>query len=225
MFVRLKIMRKYLFGTLILLGISLTANSHEPKTTDFGVWNDLSVMKKIRATSLGLFGEFYTNDNSRSIDRMSIGVKGELPVANWLKTGAGYALMNFIHPGYNELRDRFYIQAEPFWHLSRFILSFRQRMQLTLYPQTQTNASNTFHWRNRLEVCYKNPSHKIEPLADIESWYLFGNSLETHFTEFRFILGANYHLTKYQKVKCYGMLTDGTILNRFILGISYELQL
>ena len=225
MFVRLKNMRKFLFGALLLLGIVLAANAHEPKETDFGVWNDLSVMKKIQATSLGLFGEFYTNDNSRSIDRMSIGVKGDYSFAYWLNVGAGYALMNFVHPGYNELRDRFYVQAEPTWRLSKFIISFRQRMQLTLYPQTQTNASNTFHWRNRLEVSYRNPFHKVEPLADIESWYLFGNTDATHFTEFRFILGANYHLTKYQKVKCYGMFTDGTILNRFILGISYELQL
>ena len=57
------------------LGIVLAANAREPKETDFGVWNDLSVMKRIRANSIGLFGEFYTNDNSRSIDRMSIGVK------------------------------------------------------------------------------------------------------------------------------------------------------
>jgi len=225
MFVRLKNMGIYLFGTLLLLGIALAANAREPKKSDFGVWNDLSVMKKIRSTSLGLFEEFYTKENSRSIDKMSIGVKGDYSVAHWLKAGAGYALMNFVHPGYNELRDRFYVQAEPFWHLSKFIFSFRQRMQLILYPQTQTNASNTFHWRNRLEVSYRNPSLNVEPLADIESWCLFGNSIATHFTEFRFILGANYHLTKYQKVKCYGMLTDGTILNRFILGISYELQL
>jgi len=225
MFMRLKNKVKYIIGTMVLLGIVLAATAQQPKKTNFGVWNDLSVMRKIRSTSLGLFGEFYTKENSRSIDKMSIGVKGDVSVAHWLNAGAGYALMNFVHPGYNELRDRFYVQAEPFWHLSKFIMSFRQRMQLTLYPQTQTNASNTFHWRNRLEVCYKNPSHKVEPLADIESWYLFGSSIATHFTEFRFILGANYHLTKYQKVKCYGMLTDGTFLNRFILGISYELQL
>jgi hypothetical protein len=225
MFVRLKNIGKYIFGTLVLLGIALAANARVPKDTDFGVWNDLSVMKKIQSNSLGLFGAFYTNDNSRSIDRISIGVKGERPVNHWLNAGVGYALMNFVHPGYNELRDRFYIQAEPFWHLSKFIFSFRQRMQLTLYPHSQTNASNTFHWRNRLEVCYRNPTLKMEPLADVESWYLFGNHNDNHFAEFRFILGANYHLTQYQKVKFYGMLTDGTILNRFILGISYELQL
>ena len=106
-------------AAILFLGIVLAANAREPKETDFWGMERPFRYEKNSANSIGLFGEFYTNDNSRSIDRMSIGVKGDLSFTHWLKAGAGYALMNFIHPGYNELRDRIYVQAEPFWHLSK----------------------------------------------------------------------------------------------------------
>ena len=75
-----------------------------------------------------------------------------------LNAGGGYLLMNFNRPGFNELRDRFYFQVEPSWHLSKFLFSFRERLQITLYPETRTNEPDAYYWRNRFESLHSGSS-------------------------------------------------------------------
>ena len=225
MFVRLKNMGKYLLGTLLLLGIALAANARQPKETDFGMWIDFAAMKKFHDASFGVVGEFYTRANNSSIDRTSIGIKGEYAILSWLNTGAGITWMNFKRPGYLELRQRFYFQLEPAWKFSDFKFSFRERFQGTFYPETRTGTPAAYYWRNRFEASYRKSDWKLEPLIDLESLYLINGYDSNIFDEYRYILGVKYHPTKKHKVKCYGMFTNGTTLKRFLLGISYELQL
>ena len=192
---------------------------------DFGVWLDYSVVKKIRSATFGILGEFYTINNSSKIDRISLGLKGDYQFLPWLNAGTGYTLIHFYRPGYNEFADRFYFQLEPSWHHSDFYFSFRERMQMTIYPETQTNEVSSYYWRNRLEIVYKHNSSKIEPLMDLESLYRIGDAKFHPTIGYRVILGVNYHPTKNQKIKLYGMLTDGSIIAQYILGINYEFKL
>jgi len=195
------------------------------KSDDFCVWNDINAIKKFRTSSVSLYGEFYTKQNSSIIDKLSIGLKGDHAFKSWLTGGAGFSLMNYNRITYHENIDRFYFQMEPSWHLSHFYFGFRERMQITLYPQTQSNAQTTYYWRNRFEIVFKKPKKKLEPLVDVESFYLCKDLDLSLFNEVRITLGANYYLAKNQKFKMYGMMTDGSVLNRYILGLSYEFKL
>ena len=213
--------------TLILLILLMITGTTKiiAEETDTRTWIDLFAVKKIRSATIGLLGEIYTINHNTSIERTSIGMKGDYEFFPWLSTGAGYVLLNYNHPGYHELANRFYFQAEPSWHLSRFIFSLRERVQITLYPTSRSNEVDSYIWRNRFEICYKNEKIKIEPIISIESLYLLNHADTNPLTEFRYTLGTYYHFAKNQKFKFYGMYTDGTKLNRYILGVVYEIKL
>jgi hypothetical protein len=225
MFVRLKKMIKYLFGTLLLLCLSLAAESRQPKETDFGVWLDFAAMKKFHKAAFGVVGEFYTRDNNTSIDRTSIGFKGDYAIRPWLLAGAGYTWMNFKRPGYLELRERFYFQLFPILRHSNFNFYIRERLQGTFYKESRTGTPNAYYWRNRIEVGYRKTFWKLEPLISAESLYLIKGYDHNIFDEFRYIAGFNYHPNKNQIIKIYEMFTCGTTLNRFLFGLSYELRM
>jgi len=214
---------KKIFLLFLLLFTGINKNFAEE--TDTRTWIDLFATKKIRSATIGLIGEIYTINHNTSIERTSIGLKGDYELFPWLSTGTGYILVNFNHPGYHELANRFYFQAEPSWHLSNFFFSFRERLQITLYPNTKNNEIDSYFWRNRFEVCFKNGRTKLEPLVSIESLYLI-NHIETNpLSELRYTLGTYYHFAKNQKIKFYGMYTDGAHLNRYILGVVYDIKL
>lgn len=206
---------------LLLFSGKLTSYAKEK---DSGIWLDFAAVKKIQKLSLGVVGEFYTRANSTSIDRISVGFKGEYRILHWLNGGAGITWMNFKLPGFVERRQRFYFQVEPYWKYSDFTFFLRERLQCTLYPESNTNYPSVYYWRNRFEIVYRRQNSRFEPLASIESLYHLQKVETKHFDEFRLILGANYHFAIHQKVKCYGMMTSSATLNRFLLGISYEVM-
>jgi hypothetical protein len=217
---------KFLRALIFISILTLTGvNCLYAKESDTRTWIDLFATKKIKATTLGLIGEIYTMDNNSTLERLSIGVKGDYSFFPWLNAGTGYVLINFNHQLYHELASRIYFQAEPSWHVNRFLFGFRERLQITLYPNTKTAEITTYYWRNRFETSYHIRSKKLEPVADLETLYLLNDIDLNPFTEFRFTLGANYHLANSHTFKFYGMYTDGTHLNRYILGILYNFKL
>ena len=210
---------------LILLFNLAGLQKSSAKSNDFCVWNDVNLIKKFRTSSIGVIGEFFTKQNSSIVDRLSIGLKGDHAFKPWLSGGVGCSLLNFNRITYHENVDRFYFQLEPNLHLANFFFYFRERMQITLYPQTHTNAETTYYWRNRMEMIYKRTKKKVEPLLDVETFYLCKDLDINLLNEVRITLGANCYLTRNQKLKMYGMLTDGQVLNRYIMGFSYEFRL
>ena len=183
------------------------------KKNDFGVWLDLSATKKIHAATFGLISEIYTRNNSSTLDRVSIGLKGDYQFLPWLSAGAGNVVINFFRAGYTELADRIYFQVEPSWHLSHFYYTFRERMQITLFPETRTDALSSYYWRNRLEIIYKHDSSKIEPLTDLETLVRLGDANFTPTLGYRVTLGINYHPKLNQKIKIYGIYDKYIIVN------------
>jgi len=213
--------------TIILLFLLMFAGINKiiAEETDTRTWIDLFATKKIHSATVGLIGEIYTINHNTSLERTSIGLKGDYAFFSWLSAGTGYVLVNFKHPGYHELANRFYFQAEPSWHLSGFFFSLRERLQITLYPTTINNEVDSYFWRNRFEVCFKKGEKKLEPLISIETLYLI-NHIETNpISEIRYTLGTYYHFAKNQKFKFYGMFTEGTHLDRYILGVVYDIKL
>lgn len=195
------------------------------KKNDSGVWLDMSASKKIHSATVGFISEIYTKNNSSTLDRLSIGLKGDYSFRPWLSAGTGYVLIDFFRTGYRELADRFYFQVVPSWRRDNFSFSFRERLQLTIFPETRTNAENMLYWRNRFESSYKENLWKFEPLIDLESMYYFGSNNQIPKIGYRFIVGSNYYPSANQKIKIYGMLTDGSIVCQYIFGISYEFRL
>jgi hypothetical protein len=206
---------------LIFSGVS----SISARETDTRTWIDLFATKKIKAATVGFVGEIYTMTNNSTLERTSIGLRGDYSLFPWLSAGTGYILVNFNHRDYHELANRFYFQAEPAWQVARFRFSFRERLQITNYPNSRTGEMNTRYWRNRFETVYKYGSKKLEPLINLESLYLLNDTGLNPFTEFRFTMGSNYHLTDHQLLKIYGMFTSGTYLDRYILGVVYNFTL
>lgn len=218
-------MRLSKISFFVLLFCILGVSEIFAKENDFGVWLDLAATKKIHSTTIGLISEIYTRNNSSTFDRLSIGLKGDYAVLPWLSTGAGYTLINFFRTGYQELADRVYIQLIPSWHHNRFFFSFRERLQMTMFPETRTNAQNSVYWRNRFESSYKENAWKFEPLIDLESLLHLGENKGNTKIGYRLIVGTNYYPTKNQKIKIYGMYTDGTIVSQYIFGVNYEFRL
>ena len=193
---------KFLRGLIFISILTLAGvNSLSAKESDSRTWIDLFATKKIKATTVGLIGEIYTMDNNSTLERLSIGLKGDYSFFPWLSAGTGYVLINFNHQVYHELASLLYFQAEPSWHVARFLFSFRERLQITLYPNTKTAEINTYYWRNRFETVYSGGKKKLEPLIDLESLYLLNDTELNPFTEFRFTLGANYNMSHSQHFK------------------------
>jgi hypothetical protein len=215
---------KKIFALLALL-TTLFLNNLAAKDHDFCTWIDLTAVKKYHAATFGLVGEIYTKQNSSTLERVSLGVKGDYSIYHWLSAGAGFLFMEFKHPGEYELRKRFYFQVEPSWQHANLAFSFRERVQITQYPESPMNLPASKLWRNRFEVCYKDHNWRLEPLINLETLYLLEQFNLGNFTEMRYSVGANYHLTANQKIKFYGLFTESTILNRFIIGVFYELKL
>lgn len=218
-------MVKFSRRAISLLLLTWLTTALQAKDNDFASWMDLSASKSWHATTLGIMGEFYTRDNSTTLERTSIGLKGEYALTPWLFAGSGYLLMNYKRPGYMELRNRYYLQLEPVWHHARFELSMRERIQITSFPESRTNAITSYYWRSRLEAIYSIPNKKLKPVASIESFYFLQQTTSRRVDELRLLLGAYYHISGTQTIKCYGLISDGENLKRFVLGVNYEFEL
>ncbi len=193
---------------------------------DFGCWIDVDVTHKLNSFTIGAMGEFYTKDRYESIDRMSIGAKGDYSLSPSLNFGTGYLLMNYPKSDFNELRNRFYLQTEFRKYMSNWAFSLRERMQLTLYPETNEQEHNTFmYWRNRIRVEYRNTHLKIEPVFDIESFCLTNKGSLNGIDEHRYSLGLNYKLTNLHKIKFYGLISKTRKTKFYALGLDYSLKL
>lgn len=213
----------FVFAFLVASMASFNGFSQEK---DFGSWIDMDVTHKLNSFTIGAMGEFYTKDRNESIDRMSIGAKGDYSLSPSLNFGTGYLLMNYPKGDFNELRNRFYLQTELRKYLSNWAFSLRERMQLTLYPETIEKERNAFlYWRNRIRVEYRNTHLKIEPVFDIESLCLTNKGSLNGIDEYRYSLGLNYKLTNMHKIKFYGLISKTHKAKFYALGLDYSLKL
>ena len=77
------------FFLMALMPLAAAAQSD-----DFGLDFTLEAQKKLsKSWSLGLEGEMRTRDNTKTVDRWSVGLGLDWKVAKWLKASAGYSLL------------------------------------------------------------------------------------------------------------------------------------
>jgi hypothetical protein len=215
---------KKIFLLLILFTVSLL-KSASAKENDLTTWIDLAALKKIHSATFGLTGEFRTMQNNSIVERYGLGVKVDYAFFPWLSAGVGYVISKYKIPDSYERRDRYYFQVEPSFQISKLQFGFRERIQVTQYPESPIYLPPSNLWRNRLETCYKHINWKVDPLISFESLYLLGDVNHRKLTETRYSVGAYYHITAHHKIKFYGMLTENSILSRFVLGVNYEFKL
>ena len=128
---------------------------------DFGTWWELGAKKELtKQWSLSLDGELRTNDMSRKMDRLGLGIGANYKVNKYLKVGAGYTLLGGhkkdktkikeeydivtgalesitvrTTPDYWNNRHRFYVDITPAIKLGKaWHLSLRERYQYTFTP-------------------------------------------------------------------------------------------
>ncbi|MBL7965555.1 MAG: DUF2490 domain-containing protein [Prolixibacteraceae bacterium] len=195
------------------------------QSDDFGVWIDLSASKKIKSTDLTLYGEYYTKNNSQTIERTSIGFGACFPIISFMKVDAGYLLLNYNMTDYFEIRNRFFTSLAIKWELQDFVFSLRERIQLTTNSQSGFDVANVVYWRNRFRAEYKNPIWKVYPLATIESFHYIGSISTNTFDEFRYSLAAKYSFTKNQDIMLYGLWSDAVSRNFYVIGLEYEISI
>ena len=120
---------------------------------DFGLWYSLEASKRLApAWSLGAEAELRTRNNTKTLDRWSLGLSVTFKATPWLKASAGYTLLdnhnpekiswqddepnvpNKWTPSYWGLRHRCNVSLTGSVDLGRFGLSLRERWQYTYRP-------------------------------------------------------------------------------------------
>ena len=81
--------KRFLFSLLVLLPLAASAQSD-----DFGLDFSLEAQKKLsKQWSLSLESELRTRDNTKTVDRWSVGFDLDYKLAKWLKASAGYVFL------------------------------------------------------------------------------------------------------------------------------------
>ena len=210
------------FKSLILVLIVMVFNDVSAQTEDFGLWLDAAGSKKIASSELTLYGEFFTKDNNQSVDRMSIGMEGDRDLNSLLNIGTGYLLMNKNSSENYELRHRFYTNLKICKEISRFKIAFRERLQLTKYPDNVLENSKWLtYWRNRLKISYNLASCRIKPMIGVETFVLLNKPATDRLDEVRYSVSALCPVSNSSKIEIYGLLAKMPDLAQYILGLSY----
>lgn len=196
------------------------------QSDDFGVWIDAAAKKKIASSELMLCSEFYTLNNSRSIDRISIGMEGNRNLIPSLSIGAGYLMMNKNKTDHYEIRHRIYTNVKYNCSISNLSFSFRERLQVTKYPENVLATSKYLnYWRNRVRISYNIAESRIHPLVGVETFVLLNGDVSDRLDEVRYNLSAIYQLTKSTELELYGLLAKMRDLNQYIFGIAYQIKI
>ena len=194
------------------------------QSEDYGVWLDLSVNKKVKSGVLSFFGEFYTKENSRTIERTGIGLSANYPLIANIKMDAGYLLLNYNNPIYRDIRNRYFSSVVMKWHFFDFELCGRERIQLTRKQGVETKTINDLYWRNRIKLNYRKENWRIFPSAAIETFYSFGKSGTYEFDEVRYSLAANYQVSKTNDIAFYSLWSDYIDMDFYVIGLEYNMS-
>ena len=211
---------RYLAVLFFTLHSSLFTLPASAQSDDFGLDFSLEAQKKLnKKWSVSLGGELRTRDNTKTVDRWSVGVGADYKVAKWLKASAGYDLLidNRDKSTYKSngdlnklaefwgVRHRLNVALTASQKLGDFKVSLRERWQYTYRPEKTIDRydvddeeyeSKTYNGkakhllRSRLQVEYSVPKTSLSPYAHVE--FFNGWSLE----KTRYTAGMDYDLSK-----------------------------
>lgn len=218
-------MKFYIRKNTVLLLLLLMSQKAFTQDHDLGLWLDASAIKKYASTSVLLYSELYTNDNNQSIDRIGLGFEVSQKVSPILNVGIGYLFMDKNKMENYEQRHRFYSQAKVSKEIKKIKLSFRERLQLTRYPEDNLSCDYLSYWRNRLKISYKIDRSRITPLIGVETFLLLNNTESKQMDEVRYNVSALCAVSGSSNIEFYALLSRMHELNQYVLGISYQITI
>lgn len=190
--------------------------------SDFGMWYELGAEKKLsQRWSVGAEAELRTRNNTRTLDRWSLGLNGEFKIIRGLKASAGYTFLynnrqeeldlkkdeltpNKWTPSYWGARHRFNVSLSGNVDWGRLNVSLRERWQYTYRPAAEGKKYDFDYdtWkdvkgkgknvlRSRLQLSYDIPHWKFDPFVNAEMFNDDGG-----IQKMRYQVGIDY---KYKK--------------------------
>lgn len=236
-----------LLAALACMGI----HKAEAQTADFGIWTDLGVEKQIgKHWQLGAEGGIRTRDNSKTVDRWSLGANASYRANKYFKTTVGYDLLydhrpyketyhkkgsvNKITPAYWWPRHRFYLDLTGSYAVGPLKASLRERYQYTYRPKAKDKKydTDTDEWedvksktshllRSKFQLSYKIKKCPLTPFANIELFHGKGGLQKTRYT-----VGSSYDFNKHHDVKLYYRYqsvndNDDDEPDTHVLGLGY----
>jgi len=190
--------------------------------TDFGMWYELGAEKKLsRKWNVSAEAELRTRNNTRTMDRWSVGVSAEYKIIKGLKLSAGYTFLNDNNieefdlkkdglrpnkwtPSYWGVRHRFHVSMSGSINWQRFTFGLRERWQYTYRPEasnkkydfdeeawTSVTGKGKNMLRSRFQISYDIPHWKFDPFVNVE---LFND--KSGIQKVRYQAGIDYRYLK-----------------------------
>lgn len=238
--------RRFIFTLpLCLVAMTMAAQS------DFGVWMDAGVEKKLDKhwTIDGEIGARSRN-NSKEMDRYSVAVGTEYKLNRYVKFSAAYNFLydhrggtqtyhkdgtvNKITPSYWWPRHRFQAAVTGSYSFGCLGLSLREMYQYTYRPKASDKKydTDTEEWedikskgshllRSRFQMTYRIKHTPLTPFASAEAFHGEGG-----LQKMRYTVGSNISLAKQHNIKLYYRFQnvwgdDDEEPDSHILGIGY----
>ena len=213
---------RHTFALLLFLLCQSVFTPAQAQDNDFGMWYELGAEKKLsRKWTLGAEAEFRTRNNTRTADRLGVGISAEYKIIKGLKVSAGYTFLNDNRqesldyksdglrynkwtPSYWAVRHRFNVSLTGSISWDRLSVSLRERWQYTYRPEasgkkydfdeetwTSIKGKGKNLLRSRLQLSYDIPHWKFDPHAGIE---MFTDN--SGITKMRYQVGVDYKIMK-----------------------------
>lgn len=163
--------RKCLLAFFLMALMPFAASA---QSDDFGLDFTLEAQKKLsKSWSLGLEGELRTRDNTKFVDRWSVGLGVDWKVAKWLKASAGYSLLFDNHITYfgeldDEVLDGDADEGDP----KKSGKYLRHRFNLSLTFDKKLFGDFRFSLRERWQYTWR-PEQTVS-----ERWSYFDNAYD-----------------------------------------------
>ncbi len=224
-------MKRLLAIIAVTAGVSLSA-----QTTDFGMWNTLSINKEINdKLTFGIDQELRLRENCSTINLIYTNVGATYKLTDYFKVGLVYRFIDKHKDDYTwGQRHRAYIDLTFKVKPADFSIAYRARFQSEWYGNGYNhdygNIPEIF-MRNQVKIGYK-ASDKIEPYIGCEVRWQIQNPRIPYHTSIdraRYFLGFSYEINKHNTVGTYYLLQKETNVNDRetlnILGLEYTFNL
>ncbi len=204
---------------LMLLFFLLCTGKGWAQNDDWGLWTNIGVEKQLsKKWSLGLGGEYRWKEDITLTDQVRGSLDTEYKVWKFLKIGAGYELIADKKKKKDifAYRHRFKIEAQASYKISRFTLSWRPRLQTTLYDNIELDDDDldNYKWviRNRFGLKYNIPKIPLKPYIQFETFNHIFSDIQPSYYKSRFSAGLEYSITKHHGIDL-SYKHDSEILN------------
>ena len=200
---------------------------------DFQSWWEFNIDKGLK-NGIGLSGEVEQrfSNNSLQYDRSLVTVTGEYDVKDYLEVAAGIRALLAQDRELNlNFRYRIQMDATGSYLLSRFMLSFRIRLQYGFedFPSFDEVIQNNLASRYRLKADHRLFGSRFGFFATTEGWVPLSNGSDGLFKKVRFSAGAEYFLNFRSQFHIrYMVENEFNVKNPLqsyilVLGYTYEL--